>query len=67
MGTMRAELCPKLLGLALRVRTLAADDVVFIYAEPDRSDLDQLLKEQLYRDLLAEIVRQTDREIVSEG
>jgi predicted lipid-binding transport protein (Tim44 family) len=63
MGTMRAEL----IGLALRVRTLAAEDVVFIYAEPDHADLDQLLKEQLYRNLLAEILSQADRQTVYKG
>jgi hypothetical protein len=63
MGTMRAEL----IGLALRVRTLAAEDVVFIYAEPDHADLDQLLKGQLYRSLLAEILCQADRQTVYEG
>jgi hypothetical protein len=63
MGTMRAEL----IGLALRVRTLAAEDVVFIYAEPDHADLDQLLKEQLYRNLLAEILCQADRQTVYKG
>jgi hypothetical protein len=63
MGTMRAEL----IGLALRVRTLAVEDVVIIYAEPDHADLDQLLKEQFYRNLLAEILCHTDRRTVCKG
>jgi hypothetical protein len=56
-----------LAGLALRVRTIAADDIVFIYAEPDRSDLELLLKEQLYRDLVAELLCQTDCQIILQG
>jgi hypothetical protein len=63
MRTMRAEL----IGLALRVRTLAAEDVVFIYAEPDHADLNQLLKEQFYKNLLAEILCHAERQTVYEG
>jgi hypothetical protein len=59
---MQSPLGPNLLGLSLRMRTVAAGDVVLIYAEPDLSDLDQLLKEQQYKDLLIEFLWITNKE-----
>ena len=64
---MQLTVSPNLAGLALRVRTIAAGDVVFIYAEPDLTDLDLLLREQLYRDLLTDLIWKTDKEAHYKG
>ena len=64
---MQLKMNPVLAGLALRVRTIAAEDVVIIYAEPTLLDLEQLLQEQLYRDLLLEAIWKTEKEIACSG